>query len=80
MVGTREQFVTNDPVALGSPIAPAVRRFAGVLELLAGQAGLVLPLKIQFSQDLTKLIRRNLGEMQWPRRVWGKTLQFSHQC
>jgi hypothetical protein len=50
------------------------------LNFCLGDPGLVLTLKSQVVEDLGRLLRRNLGEMQWPQHAWGKSLQFSHPC
>ena len=50
VVDKGEQFVARDAVGLGGPIAPAVRRFDGGLELLRGEFGLALALNFQVIQ------------------------------
>ena len=60
MAGACQHFVTDNPIGLGGPITPEVRRLDGGLALLSGQPSLVGALKTQLTEDLTKLLRRNL--------------------
>ena len=51
VVDEGEQFVAGDAVGLGGPVAPAVRRFDGGLELLPGELGLALALEFQIIEE-----------------------------
>ena len=52
LIDEGEEFIAGDAVRLGRPIAPAVGRFDGGLELFRGELRLALTLKFQVIEEL----------------------------
>ena len=75
VVDESEQFVTGDAVGLSRPIAPAVRRLDGGLELFPGELGLALALNFQVVQ---KFQEHDPSEHRQPVKVAIQPLVFAH--
>jgi hypothetical protein len=75
LVDERQQFIACDAVGFGSPIAPAVGRLDGRLELLPGQPGLALTLEFQVIQELQEHDPR---EHRQPVQITIQTFILSH--
>lgn len=75
IVNEGEQFVAGNAIGLRRPIAPAVRRFDGGLELFPGELGLALALNFQVVQ---KFQEHDPGEHRQPVKVAIEPLVFAH--
>ena len=75
LVDEGQQFVAGDAVGLGGPIAPAVRRLDGRLELLPGEPGLPLALEFQVIEELQE---HDPGEHRQAVQIAVQTLVLPH--
>ena len=75
VVDEGEQFVAGDAIGLGRPIAPAIRRFDGGLELFRGELGLALALKFQVIEEFQE---HDPGEHRQPVKVAIQPLVLAH--